>query len=226
MLGDGGPAGLWVGSGLRAAGGCGTGAELLDVLGRAAFPGMGAGGGGQAEVAADFGDDFGDWTGGEVVLEVGGVEAVVQLGLKVGAVTAGGALDCVFDFPEDALAGGGAVLGRVAGGRCGLGEAAGQEDAPADGAGEAVEGDREGDQGVWCWSRLRSGSRCGLGLSGSLLVQEAGEVGAHGDQVVQDLPVERGVCGLLAGVVGCGLGLLGGHERNKNIVGFVVSRLA
>ena len=38
--------------------------------------------------------------------------------------------------------------------------------------------------------------------------------------------MERGVCGLVAGVVGGGLGLLGGHERNKNIVGVLVSRLA
>ena len=174
MLGGGGAAGLWVGAGLMAAGSCGAGAELLDVPGRAALPGIGAGGGGQAEVAADFGDDFGDRAGGEVVVDVGGVQAVVQLGLEAGGVGGGGAMEGVLDFPEDALAGGGAVLGRVPGGCRGVGEAAGQEDAPADGAGEAVEGDRYRDQGVWGWGGLRGGCRRGLDLGGGLLVQEAG----------------------------------------------------
>lgn len=65
------------------------------------------------------------------------------------------------------------------------------------------------------------GRRDGLG------VDDAGEVGAHVDEVVQDVAVELGVCGLLAsGVFEVGRGWLGGHERKKNILGFGVSRLA
>jgi len=58
--------------------GCGgAGAEVVNVGGGAARPGAGAAGrGGEAEVAAEFGDDVGDGAGREVVIEVGGVEAV------------------------------------------------------------------------------------------------------------------------------------------------------
>ena len=66
----------------------------------------------------------------------------------------------------------------------------------------------------------------GLGLGGCLVVQEAGEAGAHGDEVVQDLAVAVRVCGVLAGGVWWrDGGWLGGHERNKNIVGGSRSRV-
>ena len=213
------------GAGL-AGGGGGAGLELGEIGGGAAAPGGVAGWRGQAEVAADFGDDVGDGAVGKVPVEVGGVEAVVQLGgqcpggvVGLGVVgVLGGALDRVLDGADDLLAGGGAVDGGVLRGR--RGEAAREEDAAADGSGEAVKG---GDD-LW----ERRGGRCGVGRGvlwggrrgGGLLVQGAGEVGADGDEVVQNLAVEAGVLGLLAGVVWVGgWGWVGGHEQKKNIVG-------
>ena len=151
--------GLRPGAGLACgAGCCGAGAELADVVRRAARPGMGAGERVEAEVAADFGDDIGDGTAGDVVVEVGAVHAVAQLGaqavLQAGvqggaaASVAAGALDHVLDLAEDAPAGSGAVLARVRGGRGRRGEAAGEHDATADGAGGAVEGGCDADEGV------------------------------------------------------------------------------
>ena len=162
-----------------------------------------------------------------------------------GSGARGGALDRVLDLAQDVPAGGGAVLGRVPGGRGGVGEAAREDDAAADGAGGAVEGGRDADEGVWAWGvwrKGRSGLRYGVprrgrgggpmgGLGGGLVVQEAGEAGAHVDQLVQDMAVVVRVCRVRAGGVRAGFGVeegrgwLGGHERNKNIVGLQVSRL-
>ena len=203
------------GGGLAGAGlGGGAGVEVCDVVWGAAMPGVVAGQGCEAEVAAEFGDDFGDGAGAEVVVEVGGVHTLVQLGVEgVGGVAFVGAVDGVLDFADDAPAGGGAVPGRVAGGWRGGVEAAGEEDAAADGAGDAVEGGGEWDEGVCGWGAGREGGRRvrGLGwwgvvgvlgsLSGGTAVQEAGEVGAHADQVAQGLAVLLRVRGGLAGVV-------------------------
>ena len=229
-----------LGSGAGLAGGAwggGAGAELPDVRRGAALPRAGAGEGCQAEVAAEFGDDVGDRAGADVVVEVGGVEAVVQLGVqRVGAGVFGGgrrALDDVLDLADDAAAGGGAVVGRVRGGLDGFGEAACEEDAAADGAGDAVEGGGEADEGVWGGGGRRGcvlvrgggGGLCGLGLGCRLAVQEAGEVGADGDQVMQDLAVAACVCGLAGVVLRSGAGWLGGREQKKNIVGGSRSRV-
>ncbi len=137
-LGDGRHGGRFGAGRVGAAGCCGAGAVLFKVGRRAALPGVGTGQGGKAEVAADLGDDVGDRAVADVLIQVGGVEAVVQFGgqslgagfIGVGSIgsciidAGGGALDRVLDFAEDALAGGGAVLGRVPGGRDGVGEAA------------------------------------------------------------------------------------------------------
>ena len=95
----------------------GAGAEVRDVGGRAALPRVGAGLGGQAEVAADVGDDVGGGAGADVVFEVGGVEALAQLGVEcLGGVAVARAADPVLDLSDDAPAGCGAVPGRVGGG--------------------------------------------------------------------------------------------------------------
>ncbi len=93
------------GSGLSDAGSCCAGAEVAHVLGRAALPGMGAGQGAEAEVAADRSDDLGNQQGVEVVVEVGVVQALAKLGVegvRLGAV--GLALDGVLDRADDLLA--------------------------------------------------------------------------------------------------------------------------
>ena len=139
------------------------------------------------------------------------------------------ALDGILDLADDALAGGGAVVGRVLGGGGGFGELAGEHDAAADGPGEAVEGH---GGGFWrdCGGGRGGGLGCGrrrFGLAGDLLVQVAGEAGADGDEIVQGLAVELGVRGLLAGgVFALSLGWVCGHEQKKNIVGGVGSRMA
>ena len=140
----------------------------------------------------------------------------------------GVALDGVLDLADDALAGSGAVVGRVLGGWGRLGDAAGEHDAAADGAGDAVEGGREvlqrGRGGVGGGGPVRGGGLCGLG--GGLGVQEACEVGAHVDGVVQDVAVVLGVLGLLAGAgVGLGVCCVCGHEQKKNIIGDGGSRV-
>ena len=213
----------------------------------AALEGAGARRGAEAEVAADVLDDVRDGAAADVRVEVGGVQAVAQLGGEaVGAVRSlavgwGRALDAVLDLAQDALAGGGAVPGRI--GRGGV-EAAREGDAAADGSGDLIEGGGEADEGGWGggrWGELRvfglgggrGGVRGGLGdrrgpcLRHGLRVQEAGEVGARVNQAVQGLAVVLRVCGVGAGVVlrggvGCGCG----HERNKNIASGAVSRRA
>lgn len=131
------------GAGLAGGAGCGgVGAELAHVLWRTTPPEVVAGQGCETEVATDFGDDLGDGTGMDVVVQVGGVEALAKLGAEgFGGIAGAGALDCVLDLADDAPAGGGALLGRVvAGRRRGFVEAAREGDAAADGAGDAVEG--------------------------------------------------------------------------------------
>jgi len=229
----------------RGAGRGGAGAELADVLWGATLEGAGAGVRVEAEVAADLGDDVGDGTACDVVVEVGAVQAVAQLGvqavLQVGgqggaaASVAAWALDGVLDLAEDAPAGVCAVPGRVRGGLDGAGEAVGEEDAAPDGADGAVEGRSDGGEGVRDGDARRRGRRGlrpggllrGLGLRRGLLVQEAGQVGAHGDEFVQDLGVVVRVRGAVAGIVLRG-GLVRqcGHERKKNIVGGPASRMA
>ena len=160
---------------------------------------------------------------------LGGVAAV--------AGAAVGALNGILNRADDAAAGGGAVPGRVRDGMDGVGQAAREQDAAADGAGDAVEGQRETDQGLERRGRRRvCGRRCALGrlggwghsllrgVSSDLGVQEVSEVGAHGDQVVQDLPVTLCVRIVRAGdvragvVVSLGRNCVCRHERNKNIV--------
>ena len=125
----------------------------------------------------------------------------MQLGVQVlgGVAFVVAALDGVLDLSQDALAGGGAVCGRVLGGCEGLGEGAGERDAAPDGAGDAVEGGGEGDQ---VWHRAGRGGCVGRPRGGGdgLVVQAAGEGGAHADEVVQDLAVVVRVGGLLGGV--------------------------
>ena len=192
--------------------GCGgAGVEVLDVGGGAAGPGAGAAGwGGEAEVAGDLGDDVGDGAGGEVPVEVGVVQAVPQFGAEaLGAVAfVCGAVDGVLDGTQDVLAGGGAVVGWVAGGRGRVGQALGKGDAAADGAADAVEGVGQGDEGGGRrlvghgrGGRRRDGSACCFGLVVGLRVQEASEAGTHADEVVQDGAVAVRVRWGLGGIV-------------------------
>ena len=58
---------------------------------------------------ANIGDDGLDRAGGEVVFQVGGVEALEQFALEaLGAIAAASVMDDVLDAAQDALAGGGA----------------------------------------------------------------------------------------------------------------------
>ena len=64
----------------------------------------------ETDVAADVGDDFGDWPGADLVFEVERVEAVEEFGVQRFGLGGGGApVDGVFDLSDDALAGGDAV---------------------------------------------------------------------------------------------------------------------
>ncbi len=118
---------------------------------------MGAGEVGEAEVAADQGDELGNRQVVDVVVAVDGLQALVELGLEhlgVGAV--GVALDGVLDLADDLLARDAAALGglRDGGGRGqAVAELAGEGDGAAQGAGDAVEGD--GGVGRGC-----RGGRC------------------------------------------------------------------
>ena len=134
-------------------------------------------------------------------------------------------MDGILDGAEDAPAGGGAVLGWVAGGLL-LGgvQVLRLGDAAADGPGERVEGGYDLDEGVWGRERRgrgglrgrglrRGGARLLCGLSVGLRGEVAGEAGADVDEVVQGLAGEFGVggvgvCGrwaggVLRGGVGC-----------------------
>ncbi len=174
--------------------------EGLEVFGGSAFPGVCAGLVGDAEVSGDLADDFCGGLGFEVEFEVRGVEAVEELGLEgLAFVRGAGALDGVFDVADDVFAGGDAGcrpgLGRGAGG-VGLGggglvEFLGEEDGAADGSGDALEGVRKGG------GLSGGGGRGGLGGlgGGDLLVEVPGDVGAHGDEVVEDLVVVGCVVG-------------------------------
>ena len=208
------------GAGLRcAAGGGGAGVEVPDIGGGAAAPGVVAGWRCEAEVAADFGDDVGDGAVGEVVFQVRVVQAVAQLGMEGFGTVAlvCGAVDGILDGADDLAAGGSAAVGRI---RCspdGFVELAREGDAAPDGSGDAVEGRREGDEGscgwlvrgAWDGVRRDSGVR-GFGLADGLRVEQAGEAGAHSDEVVQGLAVPVRACCGLAGVVWCGcLGWVG-----------------
>lgn len=127
--------GGWFGAGDGGLGG--AGAEAGDVGGGAPHVGGGAGeGGDEAEVAAEFGDEVGGGLGGDVVFEVGGVEAVLEFGAQgVDARrVAGGAVDGVFDFADDLFAGDDAGCGGLDFGF----ELDGQEHAAAGGSGGAV----------------------------------------------------------------------------------------
>ena len=67
-------------------------------------------------------------------------------------------------------------------------EVPGQEDGAADGAGGAVEGDGGGDRGLESGLAVFEGGR---GPGGHLGVDLAGEVRAHGDEVVEEGAVMR-----------------------------------
>jgi len=103
---------------------------------------------GDAEVAADFGDQFGDGAGFKVVVELLGVEAFLELvveAFRVGFF--GGSLDGVFDGADDALAAMGAVFCRL--GRFGrLADALGEVDCAADAAGDPFESEGEDGRGL------------------------------------------------------------------------------
>jgi hypothetical protein len=60
----------------------GAGTKLLDVVGRAAFPGTRSGKGRAAEVAADIGDDLGHGPVADLVVEVGTVQPVEEFGVQ------------------------------------------------------------------------------------------------------------------------------------------------
>jgi hypothetical protein len=203
--------GVWAGEGRDCGGGSGgggAGAEGGDVLGGAALPGMRAGEGGEAEIPANVGDDVGDGAVVDVVVELWAVQAVAEVGVEgwgLGGVAE--ALDGVFDLANDAPAGGGAVLGGVLRGGCdGFGELAGEQDAAADSAGDALERD---DQ-LWVGRRIR----CGLGLGFDLAVDQSSKVHAHSDQVVEGGAVVLRLLRLLAGDgLWFGRCLVGIHER-------------
>ena len=167
-----------------------------------------------AEVAADVLDDVGDRALVEVVVEVGIVEALVELGVEsLGLGAVGPALDGVLDRADDLLACGEAALARVLGptlgcevlwaGRGGIGELASEGDGAAQGAGDAV----EGDGGVGCGCRGGFGCCAGLGVGRScdLAVEGAGKVGADLDQLVEDLAVVLGVLVTLVRETGAGV---------------------
>ena len=98
-------------------------------------------------------------------------------------------------------------------GHGGLGEALGEQDAAADGADDAFEGEAEGCDAVvgrgFGYSRGRFGLGGGDGGCG-VAVELAREVGAELDELVQDLAVDEGVVG------GGGISV-GGHGWEKNI---------
>ncbi len=191
--------GLWGGGGepLREAGawfGGGLGAEDGDVVGGAAERWPEAGEcGGEAEVAAEFGDEVAGGAVVDVVDEFGGVDALEQFeaeGFGVGG--RGGALDVVLDGADDLLACGG-VFGVCGGG--GLGDVFGEDDGASDGLGDAVEGGGAGGDGD--------------GRVGDFEFEE--DCGAD---------VEDCCEGALVGVVVEGRGGGGGgHERKGNLSG-------
>ena len=80
----------------------GTGAELNDVLGRAALPGTGSVRGGEAEIAAEIGGDLGGGPRVDLVVEVGAVQPLGEFGVQVLRLFGP-------DLALDALAGGDAV---------------------------------------------------------------------------------------------------------------------
>jgi len=243
--------GSWGGAACGAAWGGGAGVEQGDVGGGAALPRAGAGQGCKAEVAQDVLDDVVYGPALDVPVEVWGVHAVEQFGVeRLGGVADAVAVvvvlapEGVLDGAQDALAGGGAVRGgavawgRGPGGLAGCVQVLREHDAAADGAADAVEGGGEVLQrccGDWClgWGGLRvscllrEGGGLLRGLGVGLVVQQAGDAGAHADEVVQGCAVAARVRDLWAGVVlRSGLSRLCRHKRKKNIVVVRVSSIA
>ena len=182
-----------MGSGLCVASLGSFGEEGFEVLRGAAAEWVGAGHGGDAEVSGDLFHDVGDGAGGEVVFqglqEFGRVQALAELGLEGGIVWGAGAVDGVFHVADDLCMGVG--LGASVGVRGleahGFGDVLGHEDAAADGARDAVEGDRRvGARGV----RVAGAGR---GVVFGLGCDVAGEAGAEFDEFMQGCPVELGV---------------------------------
>ena len=187
--------------------------------------------------------DLGVEVWGVHAVEEFGVERLGGVAVAV-AVVVVLAPEGVLDGAQDALAGGGAVRGggvvwgwgvvwgRGAGGRLRGVQALREHDAAADGAADVIEGGGGFVEGVWrgAWRRgglrvrgLRSGGSNWLrglgGLGVGLVVQEAGDAGAHADEIVQGCAVAARGRGVRAGVVlRGGLGGVCRHERNKNIV--------
>ena len=156
--------------------------EDFYVFGGSAFPEVDAGDAFEAEVVEDFPDDFFDVAGGEFVVEFVGVDAVEEFFAEgFGAGAFGSAVDSVFDAADDFPAGVGSGLGREFGRVEGLG----LRDRAADGAADAVEGDREGFAGLGWFAGLDY-----------FCVDGFGDVGAHGDELVEDFAVEGVVFGL------------------------------
>lgn len=123
-------------------------------------------------VAADVGDDFGDWAVGDVVFEVGAVEAFEKFGAQGFLVVGLGlALDGVFDVSDDALARRGAVGGRLAG----FGELFPEHDGAADGLGHSIVGSGG-------FLRLDRAVLLREGLAG----ERNGEFVADGERIAQD----------------------------------------
>jgi len=156
--------GGWAGEGLG-----GSVAEDADVFGGAAAAGAEAGAGhgvaGDAEVAADGGDDFGDGAAEDVVVDVRGVDAVDELGLQFGGLVFvfGLELDGVLDVADDDTAGGGDGGGRVRErGGDHLRQVVLEEYSAADSSGDALEGGAAGRglvAGVGAGLRSRAKSR-------------------------------------------------------------------
>ncbi len=129
----------------------GAGAQDADLFWGAAAAGAESGAvhgvAGDAEVAAYAGDDVGDWAAEDVVVDVGGFDAIDEFGLECGGlvVVVGLEFDDVLDVADDGAAGGGDGVGRVRdGGSDELGEVVLDHDGAADGAGGAVVGLRQG----------------------------------------------------------------------------------
>jgi hypothetical protein len=111
---------------------------------------------GEAEIAADFGDDLRDRPVAQLVLHPQRVQPVQQFVVQpVRFVVLRGALDRVLDLADDPLAGGGALPPALDRGGVseGLGELVRQHYAASHGAAEAVIGDR----GVLDIHRTRAG---------------------------------------------------------------------
>ena len=185
--------------------GGGGGFEEGEVGGGAALVGVGAADAVEADVSDDVLEDVLDGAGADVGVEAFGVEAVAEFGVEAGGLgRVGFALDAVFDGAEDAGSGSGVGgFGRVV-------EGLGEENAEADGAVDAGVGG--GD--VWAGGERCCGF-CGAGVGFGFPVEDADDVGAGFDAIVEEDAVVVGAvlhCGMVGtltyggvrGVVGVG----------------------